>query len=250
VAHGPPCGYGRALVVRPHGSDRAPSPGGTPAAEDFWGALGPEDARELKALGVVRTFARGRVLLHEGQVPDRVLVLRSGRVKVTSSTVLGREVVLAFRGPGELVGELAAIDEEPRSATVQALEPVEALVLDRGRFRTFVATHPAASLTLLQMLSRRLRDADEKRIELSAYTTIERVAGRVLELSGRFGVADEGGVRVALSQEELAGATGSSVESVARALQTMRSLKCIETRRREIRVLDAEALEALRRPAG
>jgi CRP-like cAMP-binding protein len=222
------------------------------AAEEFWSTLTPEEAAALTDLAVVRTFARGSALLHEGQVPDQVLVLRAGRVKVTSTTSNGREVVLAFRGPGALIGEQSALDGEPRSATIVAVERVEALSLHARQFRSFLAAHPSASLTLLEMLSRRLRDADAKRIEFSAFTTIERVAGRLLELSERFGQEEAGAIRIALplSQEELAGATGASLESVGRALQTMRSLKCIETRRREIRVLDVEALEALRRAAG
>jgi CRP-like cAMP-binding protein len=170
-------------------------------------------------------------------------------VKVSYLTTSGREVVLAFRGPGELVGEQSALDGQPRSATIAAVEPVEALVLTHGAFVAFLAEHPSASLALLRMLSRRLRESDAKRIELSTYLTIGRVASRLLELSDRFGREQDGGsIRIALplTQEELAGSTGSSLESVGRALQTMRTLKCIETRRREIRVLDRQALEALR----
>jgi CRP/FNR family transcriptional regulator, cyclic AMP receptor protein len=220
--------------------------------DDFWSVLGPDRAAELAALGAVRTFRRGQPLVHAGQVSDRVLVLRAGRVKVAVTTEGGREVVLAFRGPGALVGELSALDGEPRSATISAVEPVEALSVPSGAFRDFLAAHPPVALALLRMLSRRLRDADVKRIELSAFTTIGRVAARLLELAERFGAEDDDGVRIALplSQEELAGATGASVESVGRALQTMRSLKCIETGRREIRILDREAVDALRRAAG
>jgi CRP/FNR family transcriptional regulator, cyclic AMP receptor protein len=220
---------------------------------DFWSALGEPAAAELAGLAAMRTFARGQALFHEGQLADRVLILRAGRVKVTATTSNGREVVLAFRGPGELLGEQAAFDGLPRSATISAVERVEALSLSAEAFRSFLAAHPSVSLTLLGMLSRRLRDADAKRIEFTAFTTIERVAARLLELSERFGLQEEGGslrIELPLSQEELAGATGASIESVGRALQTMRSLKCIETRRREIRVLDREALEALRRAAG
>ena len=220
--------------------------------EDFWSALGETAAAELAGIATMRTFARGQALFHEGQLADRVLILRAGRVKVTATTSNGREVVLAFRGPGELLGDQAALDGLPRSATISAVERVQALSLSVEAFRSFLAAHPSVSLTLLGMLSRRLRDADAKRIEFSAFTTIERVAARLLELSERFGQQEGGSIRIELplSQEELAGATGASIESVGRALQTMRSLKCIETRRREIRVLDRDALEALRRAAG
>ena len=243
--------YGRDRLVHVHGSLAAGVASAAP--EDFWASLTPEAKAALTRAGLVRTYVRGRALVLEGQVADSVLLLREGRVKVTASTSTGREVILAFRGPGELVGEQSALDDAPRSATIVAVERVEALCLSSRQFRSFLADHPSASLTLLRMLSRRLRDADAKRIEFSTFTTIERVAGRLLELSDRYGQQDEdGATRIALplSQHELAGATGASVESVGRALQTLRSLKCIETRRREIRVLDVEALEALRRAAG
>jgi CRP-like cAMP-binding protein len=88
-------------------------------------------------------------------------------------------------------------------------------------------------------------------VEWAASTAIERVAARLLEFSERFGREDDDGIRIALplTQEELAGATGASLESVARALHQLRELRCVETRRREIRILDRPALEALR-PAG
>jgi CRP/FNR family transcriptional regulator, cyclic AMP receptor protein len=217
------------------------------APEDFWSALETVDAEALLAVAALRTFRRGQILVYEGQRADKVLMIRSGRVKVASVTANGREVVLAFRGPGELVGEQSALDDGPRSASIIAIERVEALCLPPNEFRRFVTHHPSASLAMLRLLSQRLRDADSKRKEFAALTAIGRVAGQLLELADRFGRADGGAVVITLplSQEELAGSTGVSLESVARALQTMRSLKCIETRRREIRVVDTEALEAL-----
>jgi CRP-like cAMP-binding protein len=211
--------------------------------------LEADDLAALTARGVPRTFARGQALFHVGQVPDRVLLLRSGRVKVEASTPSGRSVVLAVRGPGELIGELAALDEQPRSASIVALEPVEALALSHRDFVAFLLERPTAALALLRELSQRLRDADAKRIEYAAGGTLERVAARLLELCDRFGEEVDGAVEIALplSQEELAGWTGSSVESVGRALQTMRSVGWIETSRRRIRVL---APDDLRRTAG
>jgi CRP-like cAMP-binding protein len=215
---------------------------------NFLSSLRPEDVAAFNVLASPRTFQRGQALVYVGQLADRVLVLSTGRVKVTSSTASGRELVLAFRGPGDLVGELAAFDGEPRSATIRAVDRVDALSLSPQAFRDFVAARPPVALVLLQMLALRLRDADAKRIEFSTYTTIERVAVRLLEFADHFGLADEAGgaqITLPISQEDLAGAAGASIESVGRALATMRSLKCIETRRREITILDPRALAAL-----
>jgi CRP-like cAMP-binding protein len=213
-------------------------------AHDFWSQLPPADAEELSARGLMREFRAGQALCHEKQIPDRLLVLRTGRVKVTACSAVGREIVLAFRGPGDLVGELSALDEEPRSATIVALEPVSALALPYADFRAFLAGHPAAALALLRLLAGRLRDADAKRIE-STSATLERIASRLVELSDRFGEA-EGEIALPISQQDLAGWAGASLEAVGRALRTMRGLGWIETRRRGIRVTD---LEALRRAA-
>jgi len=214
--------------------------------DDFWSALAGDAADELTRRAIHRRFRSGQTLLHRGGAPDRVLVLLAGRVKITAITAHGREVVLAFRGPGELVGELGALDGAPRSATVEAVERGEALSVSVDTFRSFLAEYPSASLALLEMLSRRLRDADAKRIEFSEFTTIQRVAARLLEYARLFGREEaDGCIGVPLAQEELAGAAGASIESVGRALQTMRRLKCVETRRRGIRIVDADALQAL-----
>lgn len=211
----------------------------------FWSALPPEDAAALASYGAVRTFERGQALMYQGQSADRILLLREGRVRVSFTTMNGRRVILAFSGPGDLVGELSAFDDQPRSATVVALEPVEALCVSHEDFHAYLAAHPASALTLLRMMSRRLRDADVKLVEFAAVSTIGRVATRVLELRDRFGEEDEDGtVRIGLplTQEDLAGWVGASLESVGRALQTMRRLNWIATGRRQIRILDEDAL--------
>ena len=216
------------------------------SALDLWAQLQPEDAAALMARGVMRAFRKGQALCHERQLPDRVLVIRSGRVKISVTTSAGREVVLAFRGPGDLVGELSALDDEPRSATVVALERVEALAIGHSDFRAFLADHPRAALVLLRILTRRLRDADAKRIEAAAASSLERVASRLLELCERFGEDNDGFIEITLplSQVELAGWAGASLESVGRALQTMRNLGWIETNRRHVRVVDLGALRS------
>src|SRR4051794_36229152 len=91
--------------------------------------LTAEESRALQARGITRAFKRGGAILREGEDPTRVLVLTEGRAKTVIFTDDGKEVVLGFLGPGELIGEVATIENKPRSATVIALEPVQALAL-------------------------------------------------------------------------------------------------------------------------
>jgi CRP-like cAMP-binding protein len=212
--------------------------------EVFLAALSTEETAALRAPAVVRSFPRGTALFHERQAADRVLVVLQGCVKLSCVSEGGKEVVLAIRGPGDLLGELAAIDGEPRSATATALEPVEALSLSAGDFGSFLEAHPRVALALLAVLTRRLRDADRKRVEFAAEDTMTRVAARIVELSERFGDKVARGLEIDLpiSQEELAGWTGCSRDSVVNALQAMRGLGWIETQRRQILVRDIDAL--------
>jgi CRP-like cAMP-binding protein len=213
----------------------------------FWSTLEPGDADELAAACSIRTFEAGEVIFYEKQVPDSVLILREGWVKVVVTAGHGRQAVLAFRGPGELVGELAALDDQPRGATVSAIKPVEALTLPSDAFRAFVEAHASVGVVLLRHISGRLRDADAKRIEFLQYGTGQRVASRLVELADLFGDKANDAIRLPLTQDELAGATYASLESVGRALQRMRGLGCIDTRRREIWIVDRTKVERMSR---
>src|SRR3954463_6291655 len=110
-------------------------------AEGFLSELAADERAELEALGSVRRYRRGDVLFHQGDDAGAVLVLLEGHVKAAMLND-GREVILAFPGPGELLGELSAVDGEPRSGTVRAVDDVEALVIPGRAFRAFLAHHP------------------------------------------------------------------------------------------------------------
>jgi len=212
------------------------------------GSWSPDDIDALAARGRLHRYRRGAVLFNEGEEAGHVIVVRAGRVKVSSYTEDGKEIVLAVREPGELLAELSAIDGEPRSATATALETVETVLVPAAEFRDFLETRPGVAFALLEMVSRKLRDADRKRVEFGAYDTTGRVARRLVEMAERFGEESGDGVRITLpfSQQELAGWTGSSREAVSKSLHHLRARGLIETARRGITVLD---LAGLRRRA-
>lgn len=183
--------------------------------------------------------------MHAGQAGNEVMVLISGRVKVTYLTEEGREVVLDFRGPGDLIGEIAVVDGRPRANDVQALDAVEALTVPAADFKTLVAGRPTFANQLLRDVLRRFRDSDRKLVEFGASHAIGRVAARLVELVDRFGTVTSSGhvIDLPITQEELAGWTGASREAVAKALHTLRASGLIATDRRLITVLDLEGLK-------
>jgi len=186
------------------------------------------------------------MLVQRGARADSAIVLLGGLVKIHTS-LDGVEVVLGLSGPGDLLGEVTAVRDSVRSATATALESVEGVVIPLARLRAFLADHPRASLALLDLALTRLYVADARRIEFATSESLARVAGRLVELCERFGVAgSDGAIDVALpiTQEELASWSASSRESTARALRTLRGLRLIETNRRRLTVLDLEGLRA------
>lgn len=210
----------------------------------FFSHLTEEQRAALSAIARRREYKRGTALFNEGDIADRVVVILEGNVKVSYFTDEGKEVVLAVRGPGDLLGELSALDADPLSATVTAMGPVTGLVVSAEAFTDFLRRVPDVALLLLRTLSRKLRDADRKRVEFAEFDTVGRVARRLVELAERFGAHSEGQVRIdlGLSQEELAGWAGSSREAVSKALQALKTRGWLETQRRSITILDLEAL--------
>jgi CRP-like cAMP-binding protein len=211
---------------------------------EFLDRLEEEERRELEELGRHRSADRPERLIARGDPADRVIVIVSGRVKVSVPTPAG-DAVLTFRGPGSLLGEQALIDDLPRSADVIAVEPVELLVVAASAFRGFLNRRPNVALAMLAVISSRLRASDRRLAEFAAADTLGRVCARLAELCDTHGeLGEEGSVLVTLpiTQDELAGWTGSSLESTAKALRSLRSLGWISTRRRAIEVHDLTAL--------
>lgn len=215
-------------------------------AREFLDQLSPADRDDLCARGRRRRWPPGATLFGEGDRSTTVVLVLSGRAKVFSLTEQGGEVLLAIRGPGALVGEMSALDGAPRSASVAALEPLDTIVVPVQAFLDFLNASPDAAVCIVRLIVGRLRDADRKRIEFGTYDALGRVALRLAELAERFGQSAERGVRITLplTQDELAAWTGSSRESVTKALRTLRRHGVIETSRRSVAVLDLDGLRA------
>jgi CRP/FNR family cyclic AMP-dependent transcriptional regulator len=227
-------------------ADAAAEPGPHPFAGTFLGAIGPGERDRLLALGVRRAFPVQSALMFEGEPDTRVMLLLSGRVKVTRVDQDGREVLLSIRDPGDVLGELAVIDREPRVASVQALEDVDVSIVPAETFRSYLETTPRVAVALLEVVGRRFREATVKRAQFTASDTMGRLAARITELAERYGERSDDGVHIdsPLSQEELAQWAGASRAGVAQALQAFRELGWVQTGRRELIVRDPDALRA------
>jgi CRP/FNR family cyclic AMP-dependent transcriptional regulator len=202
-----------------------------------------ELARKLQP----RSYREGDVIFYMGDPGTGLYLVTRGTVKVSLESADGQETMVALILPGDLFGELAVLDGEPRSATAVAMEPVEALFLRREDFVDFIEHTPGMAMRVISMLCRRLRQTDELLGDLVFYNVSGRVAKKLLELARTHGVHANGGVaiRLPLTQQELANLVGSSRESVNKVMRYFRERRYVSIDRRYITLHQPEQLEAL-----
>lgn len=213
-------------------------------AGSFLAGLEPADRDVLFGAGAVKGHRQGHVLLLEGGRPTSVLFILEGRVKLTKVATSGREVVLELRGPGDVVGELGAIDGGERSASVVAIDDVEVLTIPAERFNAILRERAGLTHRLLVTVVARVREAAGRQLELGTADVMGRICRRLLELAASSGTPAEGGVlvRSAISQQELADWSGASRDGVVRALHELRDLGWVETGRNRLLLRDLDAL--------
>ncbi|WDZ86010.1 Crp/Fnr family transcriptional regulator [Micromonospora cathayae] len=165
----------------------------------------------------------GRVVFRQGEDSRHVLVLLSGSVKVALSTAEGYEALLAVRVGGEVVGELAAVDGEPRSATVVTCAAVSARRIGPEELRHLGRLHPEIDVEIRRTISRRLRWANQQRVDLRAYDAPTRVGRIIARLVEMYGAATSEGVDlgIPLRQAELASMAGVSLPAAEKALSIL-----------------------------
>ncbi|MCZ4120786.1 Crp/Fnr family transcriptional regulator [Streptomyces sp. H39-S7] len=220
-----------------------------PERETFWSLLDGTARERLVSAGHVHTYSARSHLLRQDEFSDHVLVLRTGCVKVYAESGTGYQVVLALRNGGDLLGEQAGLDRQPRSASIYALTDTEALVVPASRFAALLWSQPTMGAAVQQVLSRRLREADRHRAAIGSVPVEARLAALVLDLGERYGRrTTDGSLRIdlPLSQDDLAGLVVSSRRTISRILEEWRREKLLTTGRQ---ALELAGLHALRHRA-
>lgn len=214
---------------------------GIPAAS-FWARLTEPERGELWRVGVRVRFGTDRPIMRQGDAERHLVVMLSGSAKVIKVVEHGIEKVLALCGPGSLLGELAALTSAPRSATVIALEPVEALKIGVNEFAGAARKHPTLHRQLELVLAERLLQADERRAEGSMPRAFPRLAALLADLAERLAGDGQEPVVLRISQSELASLASTSLATAARFVGRLKDLGLVRTGRRRIIVVDAKEL--------
>lgn len=203
----------------------------------------------LLAAGSPVKFPDDAILVLQGDPGDGLYVLTAGMVKVTVAAESGSETMLAVRSRGDLIGEFAVLDGEPRTATARAVGAVSAIRISRARFTEFGERYPAAQSTITKSLVAKMRAATERHAAERTWGARERVAQVLYELAEDYGEqAGDSAVVIPLpiTQSELGELAGVAVSTTERVLGDLRKEGVIATRYRKIAVRDMTVLGAIR----
>jgi CRP-like cAMP-binding protein len=176
---------------------------------------------------VKRRFRRGEVIVEHGRKSNALFILLTGRARVLTADVRGREVILAVLHSGDYVGEMSLIDNEPHSATVRAEIQTDMLILGRPEFARCIPENSSLSYAIMRGLVQRLRSADRQIESLALLDVYGRVARSLLDMSEQVG--EQKVIRNKVSRQDLAKVVGASREMVSRVMKDLEVRGMIET---------------------
>jgi CRP/FNR family cyclic AMP-dependent transcriptional regulator len=209
----------------------------------FFAALPDAQLAQVAAIARSKKFPRGAVILSQGDASDSLYIIASGRIKVGISDGEGREVILSMLGPGQFFGEMALVDDHPRSADIETMEASEFVVVNKDDFKRFLAQNFDMALAFMRELVRRLREADKKIESLALLDVYDRVVRLLVDMADDT-VDGRLIIRRRLTRQDIARMIGASREMVSRVMKDLVEMNHVSFRGPVI-VLDAR----LARPA-
>jgi len=203
------------------------------------------ECRHLAALMQRRSLHKGEILFHKGDAGSSFFIIIKGLIKIGVSNKLGDEVTLALLRNGDFFGEMALLDDKPRSADATALEDSLLYVLERDVFFSFLFQNENAVRSILRALSLRLRRTDDLFTEISFLTVPTRLAKRLYELAEPLQTPgnESNEYRIRMSQRDLAAMLGVTRESINKELKILRDKGVVTTARNAIIIQDLERLK-------
>ena len=186
-----------------------------------------DQAQSIADSVVKRRFRRGEIVVEHGKKSNALFIMLTGRARVLTADQRGREVILAVLQPGDYVGEMSLIDNQPHSATVRAEVQSDMLVLGRAEFARCLPENSSLSYAIMRGLVQRLRSADRQIESLALLDVYGRVARALLEMSEAVG--EQQVIRNKVSRQDLAKVVGASREMVSRVMKDLEEREMIET---------------------
>ncbi len=206
-----------------------------------------EHRDRIAAVAFLRQYARGERVFDEGDSPDFFFIVTAGLVKVFKQAPNGQDVILELFGPGGPLGAVATYEERPYPASAVAIEPSECLLIPRLAFFQLLEQHPTLVRGLLGSLSLRLVQLTTRLAELTGGRVEARFARLFAKMADQLGRPDRGGtfIPLALSRQELADWTGTTIESAIRVMSKWGKDDVLRTEKDGFVVLNRAVLDAI-----
>jgi CRP-like cAMP-binding protein len=207
--------------------------------------LSEYDLVAVATVSILRHYDTGEVVFREGDEGDTCYIVRSGLARAIRQHSDGRSITLSHFSAGDIFGELAMFDDEPRSATVDVIEDTEVIGIPGRDMQRLMREHPEIAVKLIAALAKRLRATNERLARQSFQTVQSRVAAVLAQMvaAARDGNQGESDVVITLTQADLAKLAGSSRESASRFLAALERAGVITQGRGRLTVHDPDALE-------
>jgi CRP/FNR family transcriptional regulator len=207
-----------------------------------------EDRVRLAEVTTKRDYPKGAVIFSEGDSAEVFFTIARGRVKVFKATPAGKEVILEIFGPGDPLGAIAVYEGRSYPASSIALEPTTCLLVQKQDFFRLLEAHPTLVRSLLLAMTRRLVELTNRLAELTSGRIEPRIARLFLKLGNELGIpAPQGAIRIpmALSRQELADLTGTTIETCIRIMSRWNKEEIVITDKHGFTLVDREALRTL-----
>lgn len=217
------------------------------ASVSLFASLGDKELDLLLQSTTTKTLAPKEILCRKGDPGNQLYGVMAGSLKVTTTGTDGKDVMFGLMGPGEVIGEIALLDGEERSATVTAVERTELLTLHRRELIPFLEKNPKAAIALASVLAARVRALSDRAEDRQTMPLPGRLAKRLLLLADEYGKHPivGGPVELRMPQQDLADLVGTTRESVNKQLRAWEQEGIVELGRSRVILRKPDALEAV-----
>lgn len=202
-------------------------------------SLSDDELGELANLATEHNIMPNEFLFWEGDSADWFYVITEGKVKALKHSSSGKEFIIAFFGPGEMIGEVAVFENKPYPASAQAITDTKVLAIKRKDFLSFLANRPQVALRIINVLGERLRDAQNRLRDFAGERVEQRLASILIMLSVKLGTT------LPFTRQEIADMAGTTTETAIRVMSQLKDRGIIRSTRGKITILDERKLRLL-----
>ena len=206
----------------------------------LFSSLNDEEIKAIFELSHTKKCGKDAIILLEDEEGDTLFIILNGKVKVTTFSEGGKEVIFSILNEGDFFGDMSLLDGKPRSATVISIEESELRLIRRFEFLKLIEKHPRIGLVLLEELTSRLRKADERIESLAILDVTGRIAGILLQLADERGEETSDGVliRARPTHQELGNMVGTTRETVTRVLKQLENKRYINMAGKDLTIIE------------